>query len=186
MKSRCSWSSTDPLYRKYHDTEWGVPLHNDRRLFEFLILDGAQAGLSWFTILKKRQNYRKAFDDFDPHKIAGYDTRKVSELLSNEGIVRNKLKINAAIQNAISFLAVQREFGSFNNYIWQFVGGDTIKNKWESLAEIPAQTQESAAMGADLKKRGFKFVGPTICYAFMQAAGLVNDHVVDCFRYEEV
>ena len=186
MKSRCSWSATDPLYTKYHDTEWGLPLHDDRRLFEFLILEGAQAGLSWITILKKRQNYRKAFDDFNPHKIAKYDTRKVSELLSNEGIVRNKLKINAAIQNAISFLAVQREFGSFNNYIWQFVGGDTIKNKWKSLAEIPAQTQESAAMGADLKKRGFKFVGPTICYAFMQAAGLVNDHVVDCFRYEEV
>jgi len=186
VKSRCSWSSTDPLYRKYHDTEWGVPLHNDRRLFEFLILDGAQAGLSWFTILKKRQNYRKAFDHFDPHKIAGYDIRKVSELLSDERIVRNKLKINAAIQNAISFLAVQREFGSFNNYIWQFVERNTIKNKWECLAEIPAQTQESAAMGADLKKRGFKFVGPTICYAFMQAAGLVNDHVIDCFRYEEV
>ena len=186
MKSRCSWSATNPLYTKYHDTEWGLPLHDDRRLFEFLILEGAQAGLSWITILKKRQNYRKAFDDFDPHKIAGYDTRKVSELLSDEGIVRNKLKINAAIQNAISFLAVQREFSSFNNYIWQFVRGDTIKNKWECLAEIPAQTQESAAMGADLKKRGFKFVGPTICYAFMQAAGLVNDHVVDCFRYEEV
>jgi DNA-3-methyladenine glycosylase I len=186
LKSRCSWSSTDPLYRKYHDTEWGVPLHNDRRLFEFLILDGAQAGLSWFTILKKRQNYRKAFDHFDPHKIAGYDTRKVSELLSNEGIVRNKLKINAAIQNAISFLAAQKEFGSFDNYIWQFVGGETIKNKWKTLEEIPAQTPESAAMSADLKKRGFKFVGPTICYAFMQAAGLVNDHVVDCFRYEEV
>ena len=186
MKSRCSWSSTDPLYRKYHDTEWGVPLHNDRRLFEFLILDGAQAGLSWFTILKKRQNYRKAFDHFDPHKIAGYDTRKVSELLSNEGIVRNKLKINAAIQNAISFLGVQKEFGSFNNYIWQFVGGETIKNKWETIEEIPAQTPASAAMSADLKNRGFKFVGPTICYAFMQAAGLVNDHVVDCFRYEEV
>jgi len=186
LKSRCSWSATNPLYTKYHDTEWGLPLHDDRRLFEFLILEGAQAGLSWITILKKRQNYRKAFDDFDPHKIAGYDTRKVSELLSNEGIVRNKLKINAAIQNAISFLAVQREFGSFNNYIWQFVGGDTIKNKWECLAEIPAQTQESTAMGADLKKRGFKFVGPTICYAFMQAAGLVNDHVIDCFRYEEV
>ena len=186
MKSRCSWSSTDPLYRKYHDTEWGVPLHNDRRLFEFLILDGAQAGLSWFTILKKRQNYRKAFDHFDPHKIAGYDIRKVSELLSNEGIVRNKLKINAAIQNAVSFLAVQKEFGSFDNYIWRFVGGETIKNKWYTLEEIPAQTPESAAMSADLKKRGFKFVGPTICYAFMQAAGLVNDHVVDCFRYEEV
>lgn len=186
MKSRCRWSATDPLYTKYHDTEWGLPLHDDRRLFEFLILEGAQAGLSWITILKKRRNYRKAFDYFDAHKIAEYDIRKVSELLSNEGIVRNKLKINAAIQNAISFLAVQREFGSFNNYIWQFVGGNTIKNKWESLAEIPAQTQESAAMGADLKKRGFKFVGPTICYAFMQAAGLVNDHVVDCFRYEEV
>ena len=186
MKSRCSWSSTDPLYRKYHDTEWGVPLHNDRRLFEFLILDGAQAGLSWFIILKKRQNYRKAFDHFDPHKIAGYDTHKVSELLSNEGIVRNKLKINAAIQNAVSFLAAQKEFGSFDNYIWRFVGGETIKNKWYTLEEIPAQTPESAAMSADLKKRGFKFVGPTICYAFMQAAGLVNDHVVDCFRYEEV
>jgi len=186
LKSRCGWSATDPLYLKYHDTEWGLPLHNDRRLYEFLILEGAQAGLSWITILKKRQNYRKAFDNFDPHKIAEYKTRKISELLSNAGIVRNKLKINAAIQNAISFLAVQREFGSFNTYIWQFVGGDTIKNKWKSLAEIPAQTQESAAMSVDLKKRGFKFVGPTICYAFMQAAGLVNDHVVDCFRYEEV
>ena len=186
MKSRCGWSATDALYIKYHDTEWGVPVHNDRKLFEFLILDGAQAGLSWITILKKRQNYRKAFDHFDPHKIAGYDTRKVSELLSNEGIVRNKLKINAAIQNAVSFLAVQKEFGSFDNYIWRFVGGQTIKNKWNSLEEIPAQTPESAAMSADLKNRGFKFVGPTICYAFMQAAGLVNDHVVDCFRYEEV
>ena len=186
MKFRCSWSATDPLYIKYHDTEWGVPLHNERRLFEFLILDGAQAGLSWITILKKRQNYRKAFDYFDPHKIAVYDTRKVSELLSNAGIVRNKLKINAAIQNAVSFLAVQKEFGSFDNYIWRFVGGQTIKNKWKTLEEIPAQTRESAAMSADLKKRGFKFIGPTICYAFMQAAGLVNDHVVDCFRYEEV
>ena len=186
MKSRCGWSATDALYIKYHDTEWGVPVHNDRKLFEFLILDGAQAGLSWITILKKRQNYRKAFDHFDPHKIAGYDTRKVSELLSNEGIVRNKLKINAAIQNAVSFLAVQKEFGSFDNYIWRFVGGQTIKNKWNSLEEIPAQTPESAAMSADLKNRGFKFVGPTICYAFMQAAGLVNDHVIDCFRYKEV
>jgi DNA-3-methyladenine glycosylase I len=186
LKSRCGWSATDALYIKYHDTEWGVPVHNDRKLFEFLILDGAQAGLSWITILKKRQNYRKAFDHFDPHKIAGYDTRKVSELLSNEGIVRNKLKINAAIQNAVSFLAVQKEFGSFDNYIWRFVGGQTIKNKWNSLEEIPAQTPESAAMSADLKNRGFKFVGPTICYAFMQAAGLVNDHVIDCFRYKEV
>ncbi len=186
MKSRCSWSASDPLYIKYHDMEWGVPLHDDRRLFEFLILEGAQAGLSWFTILKKRQNYRKAFDHFDPYKIAGYNTRKVNELLSNEGIVRNKLKINAAIQNAISFLTVQKEFGSFDNYIWRFVGGETIKNKWKVLEEIPAQTPESAAMSADLKKRGFKFVGPTICYAYMQAAGLVNDHVVDCFRYEEI
>jgi len=186
LKSRCSWSATDPLYKKYHDREWGVPLHDDRKLFEFLILEGAQAGLSWLTILKKRQNYRKAFNNFDPHKIAGYDSHKVSELLSNEGIVRNKLKINAAIQNATSFLAVQREFGSYNNYIWRFVGGETKKNKWKTLEEIPAQTPESAAMSADLKKRGFKFVGPTICYAFMQATGLVNDHVVDCFRYKEV
>ena len=186
MKSRCSWSAADPLYKKYHDREWGVPLHDDRKLFEFLILEGAQAGLSWLTILKKRQNYRKAFDNFDPHKIAGYDSRKVIELLSNEGIVRNKLKINAAIQNATSFLVVQREFGRFNNYIWRFVGRENKKNKWTTLEEIPAQTLESAAMCADLKKRGFKFVGPTICYAFMQAAGIVNDHVVDCFRYEEV
>ena len=186
MKSRCSWSAADPLYIKYHDKEWGVPLHDDRRLFEFLILEGAQAGLSWFTILKKRQNYRKAFDDFDPHKIAGYDSGKVSALLSNVGIVRNKLKINAAIQNAISFLAVQKEFGSFDNYIWRFVRGQTIKNKWETLEEIPAHTPESAAMSVDLKARGFKFVGPTICYAFMQATGLVNDHVVGCFRYQEV
>jgi DNA-3-methyladenine glycosylase I len=163
-----------------------VPLHHDRRLFEFLILDGAQAGLSWLTILKKRQNYKKAFDDFDAHKIAGYDSRKVSELLSNEGIVRNKLKIKAAIQNAVCFLAVQKEFGSFNRYIWRFVGGETIKNKWKTVAEIPDRTPESTAMSTDLKKRGFQFVGPTICYAFMQAAGLVNDHVVDCFRHEEV
>ena len=186
MKSRCSWSATDPFYIKYHDTEWGVPLHDDRRLFEFLILEGAQAGLSWITILKKRQNYRKAFDYFEPSKIAGYDTHKVNDLLSNEGIVRNKLKIHAAVQNAVSFLSVQKEFGSFDNYIWRFVGGQTIKNRWKTQTEIPAQTPESAAMSADLKNRGFKFVGPTICYAFMQAAGLVNDHVVDCFRYEEV
>ena len=186
MKSRCSWSATDPLYIKYHDTEWGVPLHDDRRFFEFLILEGAQAGLSWITILKKRQNYRKAFDYFDPAKIAGYDTHKVNDLLSNEGIVRNKLKINAAIQNAVSFLSVQKEFGSFDNYIWRFVGGETVKNRWKTLTDIPAQTPKSAAMSADLKNRGFKFVGPTICYALMQATGLVNDHVVDCFRYEEV
>ncbi|MGD9137759.1 MAG: DNA-3-methyladenine glycosylase I [Desulfobacterales bacterium] len=186
MKSRCGWPGTDPIYLKYHDTEWGVPVHNDRRLFEFLILEGAQAGLSWLTILKKRSSYRKAFDYFNPYLIAGYDNTKINTLLSNKGIVRNKLKINAAIQNAVSFLEVSNEFGSFNNYIWQFVGGKPIKNKWNSLSDIPAQTTESAAMSADLKSRGFKFVGPTICYAFMQAVGLVNDHVIDCFRYEEV
>ena len=186
MKSRCGWSTNDPLYIEYHDTEWGVPLHDDRRLFEFLVLDGAQAGLSWLTILKKRQNYRIAFDNFDPQKVARYDDRKISELMANEGIVRNKLKIEASVQNARAFLGIQKEFGSFDRYIWQFVGGATLKNKWKTLEEIPSQTPESAAMSADLKRRGFKFVGPTICYAFMQAAGLVNDHVVDCFRYEEV
>jgi DNA-3-methyladenine glycosylase I len=186
VKSRCGWSTNDPLYIEYHDTEWGVPLHDDRRLFEFLILDGAQAGLSWLTILKKRQNYRKAFENFDPQIIARYDNRKISELMTNQGIVRNKLKIKATVQNAGALLAIQKEFGSFDKYIWQFVGGVTLKNKWKTLEEIPSQTKESAEMSADLKKRGFKFVGPTICYAFMQAAGLVNDHVVDCFRYEEV
>ena len=186
MKSRCTWTGSDPLYIKYHDTEWGVPLHDDGRLFEFLILDGAQAGLSWLTVLKKRQNYRKAFDNFDPGKIAGYDARKVQELLSNEGIIRNELKIKAAIQNASAFLAIQKEFGSFDRYIWRFVGGRTLQNSWQRLADIPAYTKESTAMSADLKRRGFKFVGPTICYAFMQAAGLVNDHSVHCFRYNEV
>lgn len=186
MKSRCGWSISDPIYIEYHDTEWGLPLHDDRRLFEFLILDGAQAGLSWLTILKKRQNYRKAFENFDPQIIARYDNRKIRELLANEGIVRNKLKIKATVQNARAFLSIQKQFGSFDKYIWQFVGGVTLKNKWKTLEEIPSQTKKSAAMSADLKKRGFTFVGPTICYAFMQAAGLVNDHVVDCFRYEEV
>ena len=186
MTSRCSWAGTDPLYLRYHDTEWGVPLHDDRKLFEFLILDGAQAGLSWLTILKKRQNYRKAFDNFDPRKVVGYNAHKVKDLLSNAGIIRNKLKIEAAIQNAASFLAIQKEFGSFDKYIWRFVGGSTLKNRWKTIEEIPARTEESTAMSADLKKRGFKFVGPTICYAFMQAAGLVNDHTVHCFRYEEV
>ena len=186
MKKRCPWPGTDPLYLKYHDTEWGVPLHDDRKLFEFLLLDGFQAGLSWITILKKRANYRKAFDQFEPEKIAGYDLRKVKALLSNKGIIRNKLKIEAAIQNARSFLSVQKEFESFDDYIWQFTGGKIIKNAWRTLAEIPAQTNASVAMSDDLKKRGFKFVGPTICYAFMQAAGMVNDHLVDCFRYNEV
>ncbi len=186
MKARCQWAGPDPIYIKYHDTEWGVPVHDDRRLFEFLILEGAQAGLSWLTILKKRLNYRKLFDNFDPHKVVEYDTRKVSELISNKGIIRNRLKIEAVIQNAGAFLTVQQEFGSFDNYIWQFVGGRTLKNSWETVAEIPAQSEASAAMSSDLKSRGFKFVGPTICYAFMQATGMVNDHTIDCFRYEEV
>jgi DNA-3-methyladenine glycosylase I len=186
MKTRCNWAGSDPLYLKYHDTEWGTPVHDDRKLLEFLILDGAQAGLSWLTILKKRENYREAFDHFDPLKIASYDTFRINALLSNSGIIRNKLKIEAAIQNAVSFLCIQQEFGSFDRYIWQFVGGRTLKNKWKAVAEIPAWTKESAVMSADLKKRGFKFVGPTICYAFMQAAGLVNDHIVSCFRYSEV
>ncbi len=186
MKTRCTWAGTEPIYIKYHDTEWGVAVHDDRRLFEFLILEGAQAGLSWLTILKKRPNYIKAFDNFDPRKVAAYNPRKVKELISNAGIIRNRLKIEATIQNARSFLAVQQEFGSFDKYIWQFVGGKTLKNSWNSVAEIPAQSEASAAMSSDLKKRGFKFVGPTICHAFMQATGLVNDHTVDCYRYEEV
>ena len=186
MKIRCSWAGHDPLYIKYHDTEWGVPVHDDRRWFEFLLLEGAQAGLSWLTIMKKRSNYRKAFDNFRPDKIAAYDTAKIKALLSDAGIIRNRLKIAAAVQNASSFLAVQQEFGSFDRYIWQFVGGSTLLNSWKSGSEIPAQTPLSADMSADLKKRGFKFVGPTICYAFMQATGLVNDHIVGCFRYGEV
>ena len=186
MRTRCSWAGSDPIYINYHDTQWGVPLHDDRRLFEFLILEGAQAGLSWLTILKKRLNYRKAFDNFDPRKVAEYDNRKISELIANKGIIRNRLKIEAAIQNAGSFFAIQQKFGSFDKYIWQFVGGKTLKNSWQTTAEVPAQSEASAAMSSDLKRRGFKFVGPTICYAFMQATGLVNDHTVDCFRYNEV
>ena len=186
MNIRCAWAGTDPIYVEYHDTEWGIPLHDDRKLFEFLLLDGFQAGLSWITILKKRSNYRKAFDHFEPGKMATYDLYKVKELLANKGIIRNRLKIEAASQNAKSFLAVQKEFGSFDKYIWQFTGSQTIKNAWKTMAEIPAQTNVSAAMSKDLKKRGFKFVGPTICYAFMQAAGMVNDHVVDCFRHHQV
>ena len=186
MKKRCTWAGTDPIYMKYHDTEWGVPLHDDRKLFEFLILEGAQAGLSWSTILKKRRNYLKAFDNFNPRIISRYDSRKISALLLNKGIIRNRLKIESAVQNARSFLKLQQDFGKFDAYIWQFVGGKTRKNRWETIAEIPAFTAESVAMSNDLKKRGFKFVGPTICYAFMQAVGLVNDHTVDCFRYAEV
>lgn len=186
MKIRCEWARGDPLYIDYHDNEWGVPEHDDRKLFEFLVLEGAQAGLSWLTILRKRQNYREAFDHFDVRKMAKYDRRKLEELLSNKGIVRNRLKIEAAIQNARAFLAVQKEFGSFDAYIWQFVGGKPMKNAWKTVKEIPSKTRESDAMSRDLIKREFSFVGPTICYAFMQAIGMVNDHTVDCFRYHEV
>jgi DNA-3-methyladenine glycosylase I len=170
----------------YHDTEWGVPAHDDRLLFEHLILDGAQAGLSWMTILKRRENYRRAFDHFDARKIAAYDERKLEALLADPGIIRNRQKVASAISNAAAFLAVQEEFGSFDAYLWGFVGGAPIKNAWRTEGEIPATSPESEAMSKDLKKRGFKFVGPTICYAFMQASGMVNDHVVDCFRYDEV
>ena len=186
MKHRCAWSGTDPLYNLYHDTEWGVPVHNDRKLFEMLNLEGAQAGLSWITILRKRENYRKAFDNFDPKKIVKYNVKKISSLMKNEGIVRNQLKINSVVSNAKAFLEVQKEFGSFDNYIWQFVGGKPIINKRKSIKEIPPKTIEAEAMSKDLKKRGFRFVGPTICYAFMQACGLVNDHEVKCFRYKQV
>lgn len=183
---RCAWCGTDPLYMKYHDEEWGLPLHDDRQLFEMLNLEGAQAGLSWITILRKRENYKKAFDNFDAKKIIKYDEKKIQELLGNEGIVRNRLKVNAVITNAKAFLDIQKEFGSFDAYIWQFVGGKPLKNKRRSLADVPAKTAESDAMSKDLLKRGFKFVGSTICYAFMQATGMVNDHVSDCFRYKEV
>lgn len=186
MLRRCSWPGADEIYIDYHDKEWGVPVHDDRKHFEFIILDGAQAGLSWITILKKRKNYREAFDNFDPEKVAKYDEKKIKELMQNKGIVRNKGKIEAAVYNAKAFLEIQREFGSFDKYIWQFVGGKTIKNSWKSEAEIPTKTPESEAMSKDLKQRGFKFIGPTICYAYMQAAGMVNDHIVDCFRYNEV
>jgi DNA-3-methyladenine glycosylase I len=186
VTTRCAWAGTDPLYIAYHDNEWGVPVHDDQKLFEMLILDGAQAGLSWITILRKREHYRKAYDHFDYRKVAAYDGQKVRELLANAGIVRNRRKIDASIQNAKAVLAIQEEFGSFDAYIWRFVGGKTKINTWQSLEEIPAKTQESEAMSKDLGKRGFNFVGPTICYAFMQAAGMVNDHLVDCFRYHEL
>jgi DNA-3-methyladenine glycosylase I len=186
MKSRCKWAETDPLYRVYHDTEWGAPVHDERLLFEFLILEGAQAGLSWLTVLKKRTAYRKAFDNFDPQRVARYDAKKIKELLSNEKIIRNRLKIEAAVQNGKAFLVVQKEFGSFAAYVWGFVGGKPIKNSWQTEGQVPAKTRESTILSDDLKRRGFQFVGPTICYAFMQAVGMVNDHTVDCFRYHEV
>jgi DNA-3-methyladenine glycosylase I len=180
-KTRCGWAGADPLYIQYHDEEWGVPAHDDRHLFEMICLEGAQAGLSWITILRKRENYRAAFDNFDAVKVAGYDEAKIAELLANPGIVRNKLKVNGFVKNARAFLAVQEAFGSFDAYIWSFVGGAPILNRRGSLADIPPQTPESEAMSKDLKKRGFTFVGPTICYAFMQACGMVNDHLITCF-----
>lgn len=185
MKIRCQWCGDDPLYVEYHDNEWGVPVHDDRKLFEMINLEAAQAGLSWITILRKRNNYQKAFDNFDARKIIKYDQKKINELLSNKGIVRNRLKINAVIKNANAFLEIQNEFGSFDKYIWKFVNGKQIINKFKDLNELPANTKESDAMSKDLKMRGFKFVGSTICYAFMQACGLVNDHTVKCFKYKK-
>jgi len=186
MNSRCEWTWYDPVLVEYHDNEWGVPLHDDQRLFEFLILDAFQAGLSWSIILKKRKNFMRAFSGFNPSKISKYNKSKVYHLLQDSGIIRNRLKIEATITNAKSFMKVQKEFGSFDEYIWKFVSHKTINNRWKSLKEIPAKTEGSDLMSKDLKKRGFKFVGSTICYAFMQAAGLVNDHVVKCFRYNEI
>ncbi len=186
MKKRCEWCGDDPLYVKYHDKEWGVPVHSDRKLFEFLILEGAQAGLSWITILRKRPAYREAFDQFDFNKIANYNERKIQSLLKNSGIVRNRLKIRGTITNARAFLLVREEFGTFNKYIWQFVVGQPIQNKYKSIKEIPGKTEISDNMAKDLKKRGFTFIGSTICYAFMQAIGMVNDHTVSCFRYKEL
>jgi DNA-3-methyladenine glycosylase I len=185
-ETRCGWVTTDPLYILYHDNEWGVPEYNDQKLFELLILEGAQAGLSWLTILRKRDNYRKAFAQFQAKKIAVFTDADVARLLNNDGIIRNRLKIAATIQNAGAFLAVQKEYGSFADYLWQFVGGEPKINAWPTLKAIPARTAESDVMSKDLSKRGFKFVGSTICYAFMQATGMVNDHVVECFRYKEV
>jgi len=185
-KKRCGWCGTDPLYIEYHDTEWGVPLHDDRKLFEMLILEGALAGLSWLTVLRKREAYRTAFENFDPEIVASYDTRKVRELLRNDGIIRNRQKIEAAVGNARAFLEVQRAFRSFDAYVWRFVGGKAKKNAWKILSELPAYTPEAEAMSRDLRSRGFRFVGPTICYAHMQTTGMVNDHLVDCFRYRQV
>ena len=185
-KNRCPWPAGKSLDEKYHDEEWGVPVHNDRKLFEFILLDAFQAGLSWSTILNKRENFRKAFDNFEAEKIANYKEQKIQELLQNASIIRNKLKIRSSVSNAQIFLEIQKEFGSFDSFIWQFVGGKPIVNKWKTVKEVPVSTPESDAMSKALKKYGFKFVGTTICYAFMQAAGMVNDHLTDCFRYKEV
>lgn len=186
MKERCGWVTADQLYIDYHDREWGVPLHDDHKLFEMLILEGAQAGLSWLTVLKKRNHYREAFDQFDPRIIAEYGDEKIAELLQDSGIIRNRLKIQSAIINARKCIQVQEEFGSLDAYLWQFVDGKPIQNKWSALQDVPARTKESDAMSKDLTRRGFKFVGSTICYAFMQATGMVNDHLTTCFRHDEV
>ncbi|MCK5171213.1 MAG: DNA-3-methyladenine glycosylase I [Bacteroidales bacterium] len=184
-KYRCAWAKK-PLDIEYHDNEWGVPVHDDQKLFEFIVLDGFQAGLSWSIILKKRENFRKAFDNFDYLKIAKYNQSKIDELLQDEGIIRNKLKINGTVKNAEAFIKIRQEFGSFDKYIWSFTRGKTKINKWKELKEIPSTSDESDAMSKDLKKRGFTFVGSTICYAFMQAAGMINDHEINCFRYKEI
>ncbi|HEX7736612.1 MAG TPA: DNA-3-methyladenine glycosylase I [Ktedonobacteraceae bacterium] len=186
MSERCGWSTGSQLYLDYHDYEWGVPVHDERRLFEMLILEGAQAGLSWSTILNKRQAYQQAFDSFEPERVARYDERKFAELMANAGIVRNRLKISAAIENARAFLEIQHRCGSFDSYIWQFVGGQSTQNSWPALGSVPATTPASDAMSKALRKAGFRFVGSTICYAFMQAVGMVNDHVTTCFRWDEV
>ena len=185
-RTRCAWGLSDPLYLIYHDKEWGVPQHDDRRLFEMLILEGAQAGLSWLTVLKKRQHYQQAFDKFDPQRVARYSARKTAELLTNDKIIRNRLKISSAVANARAFLVVQDEFGTFAEYIWTFVDGKPRQNTWTRQKDVPAYTSQSDAMSTDLKRRGFTFVGSTICYAFMQATGMVNDHLIDCFRYRGV
>lgn len=186
VKIRCKWCGNDPLYIKYHDEEWGVPVHDDQKLFEMLILEGAQAGLSWITVLKKRENYRKAFNNFDVLKVSRYSEKKIAKLLENPGIIRNRLKVNATVTNAKAFLEVQKEFGHFDKYIWQFVNHKPIINKFKLLSKLPSNTEVSDLMSKDLKKRGFKFIGSTICYAFMQATGMVNDHTTDCFRYKKI
>jgi len=183
-KTRCAWAGDDPVYQKYHDLEWGVPLHSDKKLFEFLILEGMQAGLSWITILKKREAFREAFDSFDYNKVAGYSQAKIDELMQNPGIIRNKLKIHAAVTNARAFLQVRKEFGTFNKYIWGFVDNIPLQNAWPSMQELPASTLLAEVISKDLKKRGFSFVGPTIVYSHMQATGMVNDHTTDCFRHK--
>jgi DNA-3-methyladenine glycosylase I len=185
-KTRCGWAGADSLYVSYHDEEWGVPLRDDRRLFEFLVLEGAQAGLSWLTILRKRENYRVAFDAFDPRRVAQYGADEVDRLMGDAGIVRNRRKIESAIGNACAVLSVQNDWGSFDRFVWSFVGGSPIQNRWRDLAQVPAETEESRAFSRECKRLGFRFVGPTICYAFMQAVGMVNDHLVDCFRHGDL